>query len=96
MSKDDHAVEPTEALAVVEAVVVADDDDDDPAACTLCGGPVRICGGTRRCMGGHLRPLERRWVTAIRLVYAGLCLTPTAAALWGGALGMIIWRIVPA
>src|SRR5512132_2334897 len=86
MSKDDHAVEPTEALAVVEAVVVADDDDDDPAACTLCGGPVRICGGTRRCMGGHLRPLERRWVTAIRLVYAGLCLTPTVAALWGGAL----------
>jgi hypothetical protein len=87
MSKDDRAVEPTEALAVIEAVVLdAEDDDADPAVCTLCGGPVRICGGTRRCLGGHLRPLERRWVTAIRLVYAGLCLTPTAAALWGGTL----------
>lgn len=85
MNNDDRAVESTEALAVVDAVVMAD-DDADPAACTLCGGPVRICGGTRRCMGGHLHPFERRWVTAIRLVYAGLCLTPTAAALWGGAL----------
>ena len=87
MSKDDRAVEPTEALTVVEAVVLdAEDDDADPASCTICGGPVRICGGTRRCLGGHLRPLERRWVTAIRLVYAGLCLTPTVAALWGGTL----------
>ncbi|MFS8071314.1 MAG: hypothetical protein ACMG6S_33510, partial [Byssovorax sp.] len=89
MSKDDRAVEPTEALAVIEAVVLdADDDDDDadPAVCPLCDGPVRICGGPRRCQGGHLRPLERRWVIAIRLVYAGLCLTPTVAALWGGAL----------
>ena len=69
MNKDDCAVEPNEALAVVDAVVVDDEADDaDPAACTLCGGPVRICGGTRRCMGGHLDPLERRWVTAIRLV----------------------------
>jgi hypothetical protein len=84
VSNDDHAVKPSEALAVVDAVVF--DADADPAACPLCGGPVRICGGTRRCMGGHLDPLERRWVTAIRLVYAGLCLTPTAAALWGGAL----------
>ena len=72
---DDRAVDSTEALAPVEAVVV-EDDDTNPAACTLCGGPVRICGGTRRCMGGHLGPVERRWVTAIRLVYAGLCLTP--------------------
>lgn len=86
MSKDERAVEPDEVLAVVEAVVVDEEADGDPAACTLCGGPVRICGGTRRCMGGHLRPVERRWVTAIRLVYVGLCLTPTAAALWGGAL----------
>ena len=69
MSKDDRAVEPTAALAVVEAVVLDAEDDADPAACTLCGGPVRICGGTQRCQGGHLRPLERRWVTAIRLVY---------------------------
>jgi hypothetical protein len=83
MSNDDRAVEPSKALAIVDAVVI---DDADPAACPLCGGPVRICGGTRRCMGGHLNPLERRWVMAIRLVYAGLCLTPTAAALWGGAL----------
>ena len=83
MSNDDRAVNPSEALAVVDAVVI---DDADPATCPLCGGPVRICGGTRRCMGGHLDPLDRSWVTAIRLVYAGLCLTPTAAALWGGAL----------
>ena len=82
MSNDERAVETSKALAVV----IEDHDDVDPAACTLCGGPVRICGGTRRCMGGHLDPLERRWITAIRLVYAGLCLTPTAAALWGGAL----------
>jgi hypothetical protein len=80
VSNDERAVKPSDALAVVLI------DDADPAACPLCGGPVRICGGTRRCMGGHLDPLERRWVTAIRLVYAGLCLTPTAAALWGGAL----------
>ena len=86
MSKEDRAVEPTEALTVVEAVVVQEEDDADPAACPLCGGPVRICGGTRRCMGGHLGLFERRWVTAIRLVYAGLCLTPTVAALWGGTL----------
>src|SRR3954469_9045339 len=87
MSKEDRAVEPNESLAVVGAVVVEDDAHDaDPAACTLCGGPVRICGGARRCMGGPLHPLERCWVTAIRLVYAGLSLTPTAAALWGGAL----------
>lgn len=87
MSKNDRAVKPTEALAVVEAVVLdAEDDAADPAVCTLCGGPVRICGGTQRCRGGHLRPIERRWVTAIRLVYAGLCLTPTVAALWGGTL----------
>ena len=86
MSKDDRAAEPTQALAIVEAVVLDTEDDDDPAVCTLCGGPVRICGGTRRCLGGHLRPLEQRWITAIRLVYAGLCLTPTAAALWGGTL----------
>ena len=86
MSKDDRAVEPTEALAVVEAVVLDAEDDADPAVCPLCGGPVRICAGTQRCQGGPLRPLERRWVTAIRLVYAGLCLTPTAAALWGGTL----------
>jgi hypothetical protein len=87
MSKNKCAVEPVEALAVVEAVVRdAEEDDVDPAVCTLCGGPVRICGGTRRCLGGHLHPLERPWITAIRLVYAGLCLTPTAAALWGGTL----------
>ena len=86
MSNDDRAVDPTNALALVDAVVGVDDEDADPAACTLCGGPVRICRGTRRCSGGHLDPIERRWVTAIRLVYAGLCLTPTAAALWGGAL----------
>ena len=84
MSNDERAVEPSEALALVDAIVM--DDDPDPAACTLCGGPVRICGGARRCRGGHLDPIERRWVTAIRLVYAGLCLTPTPAALWGGAL----------
>ena len=84
MSNHHRPVEPSEALAVVDPVVI--DDDADPAACPLCGGPVRICGGTRRCRGGHLDPHERRWVTAIRLVYAGLCLTPTAAALWGGAL----------
>lgn len=75
---------PSDALAVIDAVVI--DDDADPAACLLCGGPVRICGGSRRCLGAHLDPLERRWIIAIRLVYAGLCLTPTAAALWGGAL----------
>ena len=85
MSNDDRTVDPAKALALVDAVVMVD-DDADPAACTLCDGPVRICGGTRRCLGGHLDPIERRWVTAIRLVYAGLCLTPTAAALWGGAL----------
>jgi hypothetical protein len=83
MSNDDRIVEPNEVLAVIDAVVI---DDADPATCPLCGGPVRICGGVRRCMGQHLDPLERRWVTAIRLVYAGLCLTPSAAALWGGAL----------
>jgi hypothetical protein len=84
MSNDDRVVEPNEAPAVVDTVVI--DDDTDPAACPLCEGPVRICGGARRCMGQHLDPLERRWITATRLVYAGLCLTPTAAALWGGAL----------
>src|SRR5262249_53276405 len=86
MKNDDRSVEPSEPLTVVGAVMVDDADDADPAACPLCDGPVRICGGARRCMGAHLSPLERRWVTAIRLVYAGLCLTPTAAALWGGAL----------
>jgi hypothetical protein len=85
VSHDDRAGNPSEALAVVEALVV-EEDDPDPAACPLCRGPVRICGGTRRCKGGHLGPVEQRWVAAIRLVYAGLCLTPTAAALWGGAL----------
>jgi hypothetical protein len=91
VSNDERAVEPCEALAVVDTVVI--DDDADPATCPLCGGPVRICGGTRRCMGGHLDPLERRWITAIRLVYAGLCLTPTAAALWGGALLRLAGRL---
>src|SRR5262249_12126137 len=86
MKNDDRAAISNEALAAVGAVVVQEDDDADPAVCTLCGGPVRICGGARRCLGRHLGAPERTWVNAVRLVYAGLCLTPTAAALWGGAL----------
>lgn len=54
--------------------------------CTICGGPARLCGGNRCCTGGPTSALGRRWLTAIRAVYAGLVLTRTPAALWGGAL----------
>lgn len=67
---------------VVDAILV----EADPAACSLCAGPAIVCGRAGRCPGGCLDVVERRWVTAVRLVHAGLCLTPTAAALWGGAL----------
>jgi hypothetical protein len=63
-----------------------DDEDVDPAVCPACAGPVRICGGTQRCTTGALDPSEQRWVTAIRLVYVGVCLTSTPASLWGGAM----------
>lgn len=83
-SHDARQTEPQEVV-VVSAVVV-DDDAREVAECTLCGGPARLCGGARRCMGFIGSPLELRWLTAIRAIYAGLVLTRTLAALWGGAL----------
>lgn len=82
-TNDARQVDPQEAL-VVAAVV--DDEPREAAACTLCGGPARLCGGARRCTGFVGSPLELRWLTAIRAVYAGLVLTRTLGALWGGAL----------
>jgi hypothetical protein len=37
-------------------------------------------------VGGPSSVVEQRWLAAIRAVYAGLLLTRTPAALWGGAL----------
>ena len=56
------------------------------ASCSLCGGPPRLCGGFLRCSGGVSTPDDLRWLTGIRATYAGLLLTPTPAALWGGCL----------
>src|SRR5262249_42264559 len=86
-------VEPQDAV-VVSAVVDAGADPraagppsaGPPSACTLCGGPARLCGGVRRCTYLPGSPRELRWLTAIRAVYVGLVLTRTPAALWGGAL----------
>jgi hypothetical protein len=73
-----------EEVQVVSAVVVV--DAPEAAACTLCGGPARLCGGARRCTGFVGSPLGLRWLTALRAVYAGLVLTRTVAAQWGGTL----------
>ena len=83
MNQHARQVGPQDAV-IVSAVV--DDNAHEAAVCTLCGGPNRLCGGVRRCTGFAGSPLELRWLTAIRAVYAGLALTRTLAALWGGAL----------
>jgi hypothetical protein len=58
----------------------------DPILCSLCGGPERLCGGADCCLGGPRSVAEQRWLVALRAAYAGLVLTTTPAALWGGAL----------
>ena len=73
-----------EPARLVSAVVI--DDAPETAACTLCGGPARLCGGARRCTGFFGAPRTLRWLTALRATYAGLVLTRTVAALWGGTL----------
>jgi hypothetical protein len=60
--------------------------DADPILCSLCGGPERLCGGADCCLGGPRSAAEQRWLVALRAAYAGLLLTTTPAALWGGAL----------
>ena len=72
---------------VAEPVVIEEAAGNaDRVVCTLCGGPALLCGGTLRCTGGPGSARELRWLVAIRAVYAGLVLTRTIAALWGGAL----------
>jgi hypothetical protein len=83
--KKNHQVKMSEAL-VVSGVVDNDAGEVTPGDCTLCGGPTQLCGGIQHCTGGPLSALELRWLTAVRAVYAGLVLTRTVAALWGGAL----------
>jgi hypothetical protein len=61
--------------------------------CAYCGGPKVICGGTVRCAGVDATARERRWATAVRALYGGLVLTPTPAALWGGALVRLAQRL---
>ena len=73
-----------EPARLVSAVI--DDDAPEAATCTLCGGPARLCGGARRCTGFFGAPRTLRWLTALRATYAGLVLTRTVAALWGGTL----------
>jgi hypothetical protein len=73
------------ALTVVR-VVEDEGGETTPRGCPLCGGPTPLCGGIPRCTAGRSAPLELRWLTAIRAVYAGLVLTRTLSALWGGAL----------
>jgi hypothetical protein len=82
----ERRVESVEALVV--RAVAGDDAGEVTAAavCTLCGGPARLCGGVRRCLGGADSTRELLWLIAIRALYAGLMLTRTLAALWGGAL----------
>jgi hypothetical protein len=75
--------------ASTRPVVVIPDEvvrDAAPVICGLCGGPARLCGGVGYCIGGPTGDAERRWLVAIRVAYAGLLLTRTPAALWGGAL----------
>lgn len=74
--------------AAPESLVVADEptDEVDPVVCLICGGPARLCGGASFCAGGPKSKRERRWLVAVRAVYAGLLLTTTPAALWGGTL----------
>jgi hypothetical protein len=69
-------------------VVILDEDPRgaDTVVCGLCGGPARLCGGVGYCIGGPTADAERRWLVAIRAAYAGLLLTRSPAALWGGAL----------
>jgi hypothetical protein len=61
------------------------------ALCSLCGGPALFCGGADLC---HTTAAEedQRWLTAIRSLYAGLLLSATEAASWGGALVRIARR----
>jgi hypothetical protein len=47
---------------------------------------LRLCGGIERCTAGQLSEGELRWLTAIRAVYAGVVLTRSLAAQWGGSL----------
>jgi hypothetical protein len=86
----------TEAL-VVRAVATDDERGQgvDVVVCSLCGGPARLCGGVCRCIGGPTSTVERRWLIAIRAIYAGLLLTPTPAALWGGALLRFAHHVAP-
>ena len=72
----------------------AEDDDLDPAVCRVCLGPVRICGGAQRCTTGALPPSLRAWMTAMRLVYVGVCVIYTPASLWGGAMLRLARRLV--
>jgi hypothetical protein len=78
-------VKVSKALAVVR-VVEKEACENTSGVCARCGGPAPLCGGIPRCIGGPDAALELRWLTAIRAVYAGLVLTQTLAALWGGAL----------
>jgi hypothetical protein len=61
--------------------------------CGYCGGPKVLCGGTARCTRASATGHERRWTTAVRALYGGLMLTPTPAALWGGALVRLAQRL---
>ena len=80
----ERVVEPDEP--VVTVIFEDDTSDADAVVCTLCDGPALLCGGTRRCTGGPSSTLELSWLVAVRAVYAGLVLTRTVAALWGGTL----------
>ena len=82
---EDCRVNGSKAL-VVSAVSKDDGREASPGNCTVCSGPARLCGGVQHCTGGPRSVLELQWLTAIRAVYAGLVLTRTLAALWGGAL----------
>lgn len=82
---EDGRVNGSKAL-VVSAVSNDEGREASPGNCTVCSGPARLCGGAQHCTGGPRSVLELQWLTAIRAVYAGLVLTRTLAALWGGAL----------
>jgi hypothetical protein len=79
--QDERVPEPVVSDAPKQAASNA-----DPVVCTLCRGPVLLCGGAQHCTGGPRSTLDLAWLVAIRAVYAGLVLTRTTAALWGGAL----------
>lgn len=93
-----QVVEASAALVVHAGVAEPSAGDrvavETDIACTLCGGPAPLCGGVRRCTCPRVSEVALRWLTAIRCVYAGLMLTRTPAALWGGALLRVARRIV--